>query len=262
MQTSPNPLSCPPPVEVPLAKGPLIRVLAQVQFPEIMSVNQRSFVASFQEAIRQTYPMVLQEQLQGSVLPGLPQTAGSSIWRFGDTDGHWRVSLAPHFVALETTKYVDRNQFFERFRSVLHGLSKHIRPSHIDRLGVRYFNCILGSAVEKIETLLRPEINGILGTLPTTEVLHALSETMFELPSGRLLTRWGHLPAHATVDPAIFEPQGERSWIFDLDMSSIERTPMIADDLVVQAIKFSERIYAFFRWAVTDEMISRYGGQL
>ena len=77
------------PPEVPLANAPLVRVIAQLRFPEILSVEQRDFVASFQEAIRSTYSVLRQEHTQGillspgSVAPAKPQVA----WRFSDAGG-------------------------------------------------------------------------------------------------------------------------------------------------------------------------------
>ena len=50
MDSTENPLTGSPPPEVPLANAPLIRVIAQVRFPLIASVENRSFVAPFQEA--------------------------------------------------------------------------------------------------------------------------------------------------------------------------------------------------------------------
>ena len=56
------------PAEVPLKDAPLVRVIAQIRFPEILSIEQRDFVAPFQEAIRGTYSVLRQEQAQGMLL--------------------------------------------------------------------------------------------------------------------------------------------------------------------------------------------------
>jgi hypothetical protein len=47
-----TPLTGPPPAEVPLTDPPLVRVIAQVRFPLIASVEKREFIAPFQEAFR------------------------------------------------------------------------------------------------------------------------------------------------------------------------------------------------------------------
>ena len=43
-----NPLVGSPPAEVPLTDPPLVRVIAQVRFPTILSVENAEFIAPFQ----------------------------------------------------------------------------------------------------------------------------------------------------------------------------------------------------------------------
>jgi len=258
-----DPLVAPPPAEVPLERAPLVRVIAQVRFPEVLSVEQRDFVAPFQEAVRARYPVLRQEHTQGilvgpgGVAPAKPQIA----WRFGDTDGHWRVSLTPEFLALETTRYVSRSDFFGRLRVVTEALGEHVEPGQVDRLGVRYIDRITGAAVDDLATLVRPEVRGIAGTVAATHAAHALSESMFELSDARVLARWGRLPPGATVDPAAIEPSEEKSWILDLDMFSAGPMPFVVDRVVAEAERYAQRVYTIFRWAVTKEFLIRYGGK-
>ncbi|MEQ1568212.1 MAG: TIGR04255 family protein [Myxococcota bacterium] len=258
-----DPLVAPLPAEVPLKDAPLVRVIAQLRFPEILSVEQRDFVAPFQEAIRAKYPVLRQEQTQGILLgpavlaPARPQIA----WRFGDTDGHWRVSLTPEFLALETTKYLSRSDLLGRLKEVATALDEHIKPAQVDRLGVRYIDRITGSAVDDIARLVRAEVRGITGTVAATHASHALSESMFAVDDARVLARWGFLPPGATVDPAAIEPATEKSWLLDLDMFSATPTPFVVDRVVERAQRYAERIYTVFRWAMTDEFLVRYGGQ-
>ncbi len=262
MSASFDPLVAPPPVEVPLTNAPLVRVLAQVRFPEILAVEQRDFVAPFQEALRATYPVLRQEQTQGFVLSpvGMASVKPQIAWRFGDISGQWSVSLTSTFLTLETTKYTSRSDFFVRLRAVVEALDEHLGPKLIDRLGVRYIDRITGPAVDEIAELVRAEVRGISGTAAATHAVHALSESLFTLPAARVLARWGRLPAGATVDPAALEPATEESWILDLDMSSAAPAPFAVDRIVADAQSYAERIYTIFRWAVTDEFLRRFGG--
>jgi uncharacterized protein (TIGR04255 family) len=263
MSASADPLEAPPPVEVPLEDAPLVRVIAQLRFPEVLSVEQRDFVAPFQEAIRSKYPVLRQEQTQGiwlrpgAIAPGKPKVA----WRFSDTEGHWRVTLTSEFLAIETTKYASRSDFFGRVRYVAEALDQHIEPGQLDRLGIRYIDRITGDALDDIARLVRPEVRGILGTSAATRTVHVISEAMFELPNASVLARWGSLSPDQTVDPAALEPIDERSWILDLDMYSAGPMPFIVDGVVAEAQRYAERIYTIFRWVVTDEFLTRYGGK-
>lgn len=258
-----NPLEALPPEEVPLQAAPLIRVIAQLRFPEILSVEQRDFVAPFQEAMRDTYAVLRQEQTQGILLgPGsIAPTKPKIAWRFSDSSGAWRVSLTSEFLALETTRYVSRSDFFGRLRSLADAVVEHIGPSQLDRLGVRYIDRIAGSEVDAIASLIRPEVRGIVGTSIATQAVHTISESLFELTDARMLARWGCLPPGQTVDPSAIEPAAEKSWILDLDMFSTAPMPFAVDQVISEAQRYAERIYTVFRWAVTDEFLARFGGK-
>lgn len=263
MTVTVDPLVAPLPPEVPLKDAPLVRVIAQLRFPEILSVEQRGFVAPFQEAIRSTYPVLRQEQTQGFLLApsAIAPAKAQTVWQFSDTTGHWRVSLTSDFLALETTKYESRDDFLRRLKVLAQALDKHLEPVQLDRLGVRYIDRITGDAVDDIAKLVRPEVRGITGTIASAHAAHALSESVFELPDARVLARWGVLPAGATVDPAAIEPASEKSWVLDLDMFSGAPMPFDVERVVVEAKRYAERIYTIFRWVVTDDFLVRYGGK-
>jgi uncharacterized protein (TIGR04255 family) len=70
------------------------------------------------------------------------------------------------------------------------------------------------------------------------------------------------MPANATFDPYAIEAIPERSWILDLDISAIKVQEFSVEAVMQQALSFTERIYTFFRWAVTNEFLKRYGGEL
>jgi len=101
------------------------------------------------------------------------------------------------------------------------------------------------------------DIRKLLGGYAT----HTLSESMFTLDGARVLARWGLLPAGATVDPSAIEPTTEPSWILDIDMFSSESVLFAVDSVVNNTRQFAERIYTFFRWAVTDDFLRLYGGR-
>lgn len=259
-----DPFSGPPPAEVPLANAPLARVLAQVRFPEVLKIEQREFVSNFQESIRTKYPVLRPEQTQLSVLSqaGFVPAKTQLAWRFSDVDSHWRVSLTPEFLALETTNYSSRTDFIARLREVLTALDEHVGPKLIDRLGVRYIGRITGSSVDEITSLVRPEVRGISGTSIGNRALHALSEAMFEWNGARFVARWGRLSPGKTTDPTAIEPINEKSWILDLDVFSAAPIKFTVDQVAEDARRYAERAYTFFRWAVTDDFLKRFGGKV
>lgn len=261
-----NPLTAKPPDEVPLKGAPLIRVLAQLRFPPILSIEESTFVASFQEAIRDKYPILQPEQARGVVIGplGVVPAEPRVIWRFVNIDATWRVSLASDFVALETTAYSSRSDFLERLESVLAALNGHIKPKIVERFGLRYIDRLTAQDVTDLSKLVRSEVAGIVATDLGKYLQQAISESLFDLPegSGQMLARWGLLPANTTIDPAAVEPVAELSWVLDLDMSLSTQREFKVEGLMSEAHHFAERIYTFFRWAVTDDFLRRFGGQL
>ena len=268
MNAAYTPLAGPPPPEVPLSDPPLVRVIAQVRFPLIASLEKRESVASFQEAIREYYPVLRPEDQRSVVLgsQGVVDTRSNSLWRFNEVTGAWRVTMAPDFLALETTKYTSRIDFMERLRLVLGALREHVDPKVLDRLGVRYIDRVSGENVSALPRLVRPEVAGILGSPLSERAHHAVSEHVFVLPgnAGQITARWGLLAPQSTTDPGALDAIDEPSWILDVDayQSFQPRSRRLdVDSVVEQARGFAERIYAIFRWAVTDEFLRRYGGE-
>ena len=266
MSVDNNPLVALPPKEIPLRNAPLVRVIAQVRFPLIVSIDKREFIALFQEVLRATYPVLRPEKTRGFVVgsQGIASTQSQMVWRFNDVDGKWRVSLAPDFIALETTSYSSRNDFLDRLHVALEALNEHIGPQIVDRLGLRYIDRVIGQAVDNIANLFRSEVIGILATSMGTYAKQSLSESLFQVPDTRaqLLARWGQIPPHSTVDSAAIEPVDTPSWILDLDMFSVESRPFNVEELITEARTYAERIYTLFRWAVKDEFLRQYGGEI
>lgn len=265
MTANATPLTGPPPAEVPLTDAPLVRVIAQARFPLVASVEQRDFVAPFQEAIRAEYPVLRPEQSRSVVFgqTGMMDARSNTAWRFNDRTSTWRVTLAPDFVALETRRYTSRDDFLDRLRRVLEALVDHINPQVIDRLGVRYIDRLEGENLKDLPRLVSPEVCGVLSTTLAPYALQSISEAMFELPNdaGQVMTRWGLVPARGTVDPAAVDPIDEPSWLLDIDAFQNNTQDFDVEAALQQARGFAERIYSVFRWAVTDEFLRRYGGQ-
>ncbi len=262
MSDTANPLVAPFAAEVPLPAAPLVRVIAQLRFPEVLSVEQREFVAPFQAAIRSVYPVLREEQVNRLLFgsEGVTTAKPQIVWRFSDTPGHWRVSLSSTFLALETTKYVSPRDLLSRLGVLLEALQKFVEPAQVDRLGIRYVDRVEGADVEDIARLVRPEVRGTAGTPAAMNVVHSLSESVFALPDDHLVARWGVLPPNTSFDPGI-EPSAAKSWILDLDMFSLTPMPFNVSGVIERAESFAARIYTVFRWAVTDDFLKRFGGR-
>ena len=266
-----NPLTSLPPTEVPLANAPLVRVIGQVGFPLIMSIQSPEFIGPIQEAIRSVYPVLTREMTRGFFVgPGGSLPLGALpmqqdvTWRFADAreDWKWRVSLTSTFLALETVAYSSRADFLARFRAIIEAMADRIDPKIVERLGLRYIDRIERVTAEEVKALVRPEILGLAGTEMAGAVTQSIHETLFSMEHAQLAVRGGLLPAFTTVDPSAIPPIAHPSWILDIDMFNSESRPFEVGELMEETQRFAERIYGFFRWAVTPDFLRRYGGVL
>lgn len=260
-----SPLFGPAPAEVPLPDAPLRRVIAQVRFSTVLAVQSPEHIAPFQEAIRSDYPVLTQEHTQSLFVGPEGVASGRELvaWRFTSADAAWRASLTPEFVALETGSYRSRSDFLARFGALLEAVQEFIDPAVVQRIGMRYIAQVTGDALPSLPDLVRPELLSLAGTPLFAHVHNALGEAQMEAPeeTGQLRLRWGHLAGGASVDPNALPPLGEPSWILDIDMSREGQAPFEAELLGGDLERFAERLYAMFRWSVTDEFLEHFGGK-
>lgn len=263
----PHPFGAEPVPEVPLPRAPLVRVVAQIRFPLITSIEKRAFVGAFQEAVRKDYPVLNPEHEVGLVItPQGPQSTEGTIWRFYDRTNQWKLSLASGFLALDTSAYTSRDDFLERFGRALRALEQHIGIGVFDRLGVRYVDRIQerDATFGSISELFRPEVLGMLAVDPGAggELHIAVSENLFHLGETKMRARCASVPKDMTVDPSILEPINARSWVLDLDMFSEGRRDFDLDVVLKNARDYAAAVYRFFRWSASNELIRRAGGKL
>ena len=249
--------------ELPLANAPLVRVLAQVRFEQILTIQNQASLAPFQDAIRETYPLFRAERSRTVVKSpeGSLTIEQPPIWKFCDLAEEWKISLAPDFLAIDTTVYRSRDEFLARFEMVLEAFSRHLKPGVISRVGIRYIDRITDEALSMIPSLVRPQFVGVLNGIPNVKPEATASEALFKLGDNHLFARWGLLPPEATVDPAALEPINKVSWILDIDSSNSKRQPWNQSVLQTSLQELACISYDFFRWAVTDDFLDYYGAK-
>ena len=268
----PQPLNPTPMQEVPLPRAPLARVIAQARFPPILAIRDPDKVAVLQEALRETYPNLSQDQVHSIELTGgqTPNVRQGLIWRLADRekDAPWRVSLGVDFVALETSSYDSRDDFLDRMRAVVSAVEQAFEPASVSRLGLRYIGRLTGEAADRVGDLIRPGILGIIQPPGNPDpalgesVIHLITEAQFMAQGGaRIQGRWGQLPKNATYDPDALEPVAKPSWVLDLDMFTTESQPFSSEELLTTSTGFAKCLYWLFRQMVTEEFLRFYGGK-
>ena len=256
--------------EIHLPFAPLIAVVAQVRFPPIVSISREDFIGTFQERIRTDYPVLRTDQEVNIVVTPEGITSGgepTTVWRFLDhpTEPKWKVSLAPSFLALDTSQYGTRSDFINRFRTVLVAMLETLNPASSDRIGVRYINRIpLNHLDETLTELVRPEVLGVINAEfgEGADLLYSISDTQYQIGNAILRGRWGHVPPGAQMDPFHGQAIDHPAWLLDLDMYDATANPFDTSNLVSIVEEFSEHIYRFFRWTVSPALLRHYGGKV
>ncbi|MBL8898772.1 MAG: TIGR04255 family protein [Planctomycetes bacterium] len=265
MRDLPNPLRGGPPAEVPLERAPLELVIAQVRFPLVAAISTLPFLAPFQEAIRTEYPILREEQIERRVGAGPNgRNEFATAWSFHATDSAWRVVLTSDFLALETRRYTSRSDFLARFERLIAALRQLLGSTTVQRLGVRYIDRITGAELQHIGELVRAELGGLIATPLGGQLLQSLGIHHLQLPEegAQAMIRTGLVPAGQSLDPNAIEALPEPSWVLDIDAFQHYpdgSTPLDAGTLLPRTRSLCERIYALFRWSVTDQFLSRFG---
>jgi uncharacterized protein (TIGR04255 family) len=264
MPQLPKPFSGRPPADIPLARAPLVRVLTQIRFPSILAMGDASIVAPFQDRIRANYPLNNKDLVHrieiGMASPEPAAVKAETIWRFQNREGHWRVSLAPNFLALETTRYTSRGDLLGRMADLTEALEQTLNPQITQRIGLRYINRIESDAVKDVHKLIEPEILGPQESVFGKAAQHMVTETLLQTEEGALMrARWGILPPNATIDPNAIEPVPGKSWVLDLDMYTEAQGDFTRAALIPKLESYAERIYAVFRYMITDDFLTHYG---
>jgi uncharacterized protein (TIGR04255 family) len=256
-----------PPSEIPLSDAPLVSVIAQVRFPTLLTVPVADRIIGFHEAMRGRYPYLDRQDVPTVVVMsgGSVKPVGEPVvhWRFADDPASykWRVTLSTEFIALETRAYESRRNFLGRLETIVQTLEDTLAPTHMTRLGIRYVDQIKGKPLARIETLFKKEVLGVACSIGSgaTQLLTQLSVAA---TPGELVARWGKLPPNMTIDPNAVPPIDEQSWLLDLDVSQSTAMPFETKAIVETAGIAAERVYAVFRWMVTDEFLRTYGGRV
>lgn len=258
-----NPFTGPEPQEVHLPKAPLVKVLCQIRFPAIASIDKKEFIAPFQEEIRHNYPKL--EKDQGVELSFGPQGGSFStkvIWRLLDKSMQWRVSVGENFLSLETSEYPGREVFIKALREVIEKMQATIQPDLIERIGLRYINRVLFTNFDHLATLLHPGVLGIVGDELNENLTNNLCETKFTLSEGLKVTgKWGLLPGGQSYDPTVLAPIEGRSWILDIDGFSEESSDFDPETVLTKLHSLADMDYRLFRFTVTDAFLKEYGGR-
>lgn len=258
-----NPFTGPGPKEVHLPRAPLVKVLSQIRFPVITSIDKKEFIAVFQEEIRHDYPKLVRDQgIELNFGPQGGSCVNKVIWRMLDKNQKWRVSMGENFLSLETSVYPGRVKFLEALRYIVEKVQSTIQPDLVERIGLRYINRIGFNNSAHLSSLVHPGVLGIVHEDLEEQLVGSFSETRFTISDGlKVNGKWGLIPGHQTYDPTVLSPLEEQSWILDIDGFSENGIDFNAKDIMHTVNRLADIDYRLFRFTVTDTFLRDYGGE-
>jgi uncharacterized protein (TIGR04255 family) len=270
MATTTHPFAVEQPGNIPLPSAPLVRTIAQVKFPHLtqFSINEDAVASGVAAVLAEDYPLmeVGHEVSVTITAEGVSENRSATrIWRLASGDRAWQVSFSGTFLSIDTTNYVRRRDFAQRLADAWAALNRQVPVPYIERLGVRYINQLTAPEhLNRLPEFLRPEVLGIsMAQEPNDAVLaSALNEARYRFPDdGSFQARWGLLPAGTNIDSAC-PPYEYPTWVLDMD-SFREFAPgsQKGGNLFEDVRALALRGYQFFRWAVTDDFLTAFGGQ-
>ena len=255
---------------VVLAHSPLALAVCQIQFSPVLSVADPAFVAPFQRAIADYFPLAVPGQVTEMQLTFGPVEAGAQPvrttpqWEFSDRENTWKVVLNSSFVSLETRSYTDFSEFLQRFNTVLAALSRHIHPELGTRIGLRYINELRAGDTTWSHVITQQMLGPLADpTFPVNaEQVGAIQQVTLRYPDHQGITiHHGVIPNGTTVRPRSGDPIPEGEFYL-LDADVYREFPLPAGLSMESASirdhiqAYHDVIYRLFRWSITEDYLA------
>lgn len=234
-------LKLPPVARVKYKRNFIHTAVCELRFPTLLELEAKP-PSKFQSKIRKNYPFYEPEVFEQI---GGPDGISREIrYLFRSKDHHWTISVKSFALAVETSKYLDFEDFFSKFSEILDIAKELIDSDFFTRVGLRYINRV---PIEdgKLDGWIRsdlvlPVIGGALGT-----VGKFISQIHGRMDRGQYAFRHA-LESIDAKSSTINVP----TYILDMDYSKEN----VEFEEVAPLIKyFNETNFAFFSWCLGDK---------
>lgn len=234
-------------------KNPLKLVICQVRFPLLTRFEQPGFITPFEDAVREAFPRIRQEQqvliTVAAGTPAPPSVAPS--WRFQTADSSTSALLARDALTFETTAYSRFEDFVPLVRLVLDALGS-LGVNFRERLGLRYVNEIRHPDAETASAWTRFINPAMLGTvggeLLGDDVIHALENIRLREEDAVVVI------THGFVGKEAVPSDGDAFYQLDIDFGDERPANFDSTATLEQVSSFHDRISNLFEMSITDAM--------
>lgn len=241
-------------------KNPLDKVICQLRFPEILSI-ETNLPAAFQEAIRSGFPRY--SCTKDKPAPRMVGTPGNmrmeqqperNNYSFISADGVWQVNLTSGFISLTCNRYTRWEEFARKLDKPLAAFIKLYNPANFERVGLRYINLISRQAVELSDVPYRDLLNPCwIGPFAEEDVLET-AITRHTIDSEVTIRGGCRVKIHA--GPVLVTRNGktdpEPKFAFDQDLYITGNIPLTYSAGALETLH--SQAYSIFRGAITDTL--------
>lgn len=236
--------------------NPLVEVVSQLQFPQILKIVNQDPVG-FQDILRADYPIleisrgVLVVDVMGERSPDAQRLDPIYLFKSGDLD--WQVSLGRNFIALTTKNYRRYEDFKERFKKITQVFEEIYQPSFYSRVGLRYQDLIIRSSLgltgKAWASLIPIHIAPELHSPETSDAVIASTKTVvMEIGTGQVAFRHGLVEAR-DAEQNLIEP----AYLLDADFF-YEGRVVVGNHVSELLDEYNRSARRLFRWSITKEL--------
>lgn len=232
-------LSVPKEKSVRYERNFIALAVCELRFPTLLELEAKPPVA-IQAKLRKGYPFYEAQVLETGGSDGLSREVR---YLFRSKEQKWTVTLRSFSLALETSAYVDFEDFYPRMLDVLDKSKAHLDTDFLTRVGLRYINAI---PIEdgKLEGWICPDLAGSLtkGVFGSVDRFQGAVQGYTEL--GQFTFR------HGTKHNDFSDEENQRKYYLDFDYFAenveVSRVPELLKG-------FHETNFSFFHWCLGEK---------
>jgi uncharacterized protein (TIGR04255 family) len=278
MKTELDLLRLPDVPRIVLHHSPLVLALCQVRFSSMLSVTDPASLAAFQRAIQSKYPVgvpIQEVELLIGIEPNEPEIRReqrrSPQYQFTDQDDNWKIVLSQDFLTLETRNYEHFDDFLARLREALDALVRHIQPTVVTRLGLRYINEIRSNSLNNMDwsDIIQRDLLGPVAVselIENTSQIVSIQQFLMRYPDDLGINiQHGLIQSGTTVQlRPKEEPPKQAFYLLDYDIYRefpLPRGLLMNTEAICHRVEiYHKMIYRLFRWSVSEDYLTTLEG--
>lgn len=247
--------------ETPLARSPIVTVIWQLRFEDHPDLASARSALNLLEQLggESTFTLTQLPRVQvalqaiGAEAPLAPAVGSSAAgWRLAATDGACQISLESGSVSVEAARYGSwETDFAPRLEALLRAIESIGPPVIESRLGLRYVNVVVGSAVGRAPFAAASDLNDVVGQWLLGPLSHDSLGPWVQVAQGRVAFRFDL--ANAILNHGVVSTEGgELGYLIDVDAFREGARAFSVAEVVERSTALHQIALGVFQSSLTD----------